>query len=158
MTVQNVRAIGGIMTGRRIAFQDAKKTEYTLESARVVDGKLLLDGKLTGRGAVTSTLIGTTARAVNPNPRASDAEAPKRETERTEQTQSLYTESATASGCDIFILKMGNIQLGVALAHLDNQRGEAINHAICRVKRALDAGVDTKVAVESLNRLLTSPM
>ena len=155
-TIQNVRAVGGIMFGRRIEIQDAKKTEYTLESARVVDGKLLFAGKLTGKGTVTSTLIGTMARAANPIPRASDPDAPRRAV--TEQTQSLYAPSEAGSGCELIFLKMVDMQLGVVLAHQDNERGEAINQAICRVKRVLDAGGDPKAAVESLNRLLASGM
>ena len=148
-----VRTLGGIMHGRRIEIQDAKKTQYTLDSARVVDGKLLLLGLMTGKGTVSFTLVGTTARASNPIPRASDADSPRRAV--TEQTQSLYAASERGTGCELIFLRMGDIQLGVALAHQDNARGEEINQAICRVRRVLDAGGDSKAALDSLNRLLS---
>jgi hypothetical protein len=157
---------------------DGRRAAYLLASARLVDGQIQFTGILTqsrrtrrggsgtGSGGFVSTLIGTTARATNPIPRASDASAPRREVprqtgERNEQTQSLYTPSETGSGCELIFLKMSPgflqekpVQLGVVLAHQDNPLGEQINQAICRVRRALDGKGNTAAAIEALDRLL----
>ena len=151
--VETLRVLSGIMTGARIDILGSPTRSYTLSSARVVDGKLQFTGALSGRGVVTSTLAGTTARASNPLPRASDADAPRR-TVANEQTQSLYAATENGSGCEMIFLRMPGAQLGVVLAHKDNPLGESINRAICRVRRTLDARTDANAALESLNRLL----
>lgn len=151
--VETLRMLSGIMTGARIDIVGQTTRSYTLSSARIVEGKLQFSGTLSGRGVVTSTLAGTTARATNPLPRASDADAPRRAVAN-EQTQSLYAATENGSGCEMIFLRMPGAQLGVVLAHKDNPVGESINRAICRVRRTLDSKTDTTAALESLNRLL----
>lgn len=151
--LETLRILSGIMSGSRIDIQDSSKSNYTLSSARIVDGKLQFTGTLSGRGVVLSTLAGTTARATNPLPRASDADAPRRAVAN-EQTQSLYAATENGSGCEMIFLRMPGAQLGVVVGHRDNRRGEAINQSICRVRRALDAKADAAPALDSLNRLL----
>ena len=152
--VETLRVLSGVMTGARIEILGRTARSYTLSSARLVDGKLQFTGTMSGRGVVISTLAGTTARATNPLPRASDTDAPRR-TAVNEQTQSLYAATEIGSGCEMIFLRMAGVQLGVVLAHRDNPKGEAINRAICRVRRALGAKADTVPALESLNRLLS---
>jgi hypothetical protein len=175
-----LRAIGGVMYGKVIKVQlnEPRRASYQLDGARLVNGQIQFIGITTESGSIgrrgygsassgfTSILIGTTARATNPIPRASDASAPRREVprqtgERNEQTQSLYTPSETGSGCELIFLKMSPgflqkepVQLGVVLAHQDNPLGERINQAICRVRRALDSKGDATAAIEALDRLL----
>ena len=151
--VETLKVLSGIMTGARIDILGPATRSYKLSSARIVDGKLQFTGTLRGRGVVTSTLAGTTARATNPIPRASDADAPKR-IAANEQTQSLYAATENGSGCEMIFLRMPGAQLGVVVAHKDNALGESINQAICRVRRALDSKVDPVPALNSLNRLL----
>ena len=174
-----LRAVGGVMYGKEIRVQmNDQRAAYILDGARIVSGQIQFTGILTqtrstrrggsgtGSGGFISTLIGTTARATNPMPRATDASAPRREVPRqtgesNEQTQSLYTPSETGSGCELIFLKMSPgflqkepVQLGVVLAHQDNPLGERINQAICRVRRALDSKGDATAAIEALDRLL----
>lgn len=183
--------MGGVMKGREIEarLDDGRIVRYGLHQAEVIDGRLRFTGGLsiissagsrrtgagrrTGGGSamgtshVTAMLVGTTARASNPIPRATDASAPRRNAqpampatgERNEQTQSLYAQAEAGSGCELIFLKVHvggaePVQLGVVLAHQDNQLGEEINRAICRVRRALDAKADAGSALDALNRLL----
>ena len=113
-----------------------------------------------------ATLVGTTARSENPIPRATDASAPRREGPRSsprpaaelnEQTQSLYAASEAGTGCELIFLRIETsppTQLGVVLAHRDNPFGLELNQAICRIRRAIDAGAATAAPLAALNQLL----
>ncbi|MBX3278126.1 MAG: hypothetical protein KF868_09005 [Acidobacteria bacterium] len=158
------RSIGGVMRGREIEIIQRRgvKLKYVLREARLRNGKLELTGHI-GSRSFTGAVVGTTARATNPIPRATDASAPRRSAaqqnaERNEQTQSLYASTEAGSGCELVYLKMSPgfpaAQLGVVLAHQDNPLGERINQEICRIRRALDARSDAGPAVEALNQLL----
>jgi hypothetical protein len=175
-----LRAVGGVMYGKVIKVQlsETRRASYQLDGARLVNGQIQFNGVIAesrrlgriwhgiGGGGFISTLIGTTARATNPMPRATDASAPRREVPRqtgesNEQTQSLYTPTEIGSGCELIFLKMSPgflqkepVQLGVVLAHQDNPLGERINQAICRVRRALDGKGEATAAIEALDRLL----
>lgn len=158
------RSIGGVMRGREIEIIHRRgvKLKYVLREARLRDGKLELTGRI-GSRSFTGVVVGTTARATNPIPRATDASAPRRSeaqqnTERNEQTQSLYAATEAGSGCELVYLKMSPgftaSQLGVVLAHQDNPLGERINQEICRIRRAMDQGSDATAALAILNQLL----
>jgi hypothetical protein len=89
--------------------------------------------------------------------------------EKTEQTQSLYAQAEAVTGCGIMFLsltlpdrlraKMGRIadplQLGVLLKPFDNELGEEINRAICRLLQR-EQSRDQSASLSQLNRLLTS--
>lgn len=82
-------------------------------------------------------------------------------TERNEQTQSLFSAGATGTGCELLFLKMqptgqaAPVQIGVVLAHQDNERGNEINKHVCRVVRALHAKENADEALAKLNQLLS---
>jgi hypothetical protein len=91
------------------------------------------------------------------NPQAPPAER----TERNEQTQSLFSAAEACTGCELPFLKMqameaAPLQVGVVLAHQDNERGNEINKQICRVVRALEAKENTDEALAKLKQSLNS--
>jgi hypothetical protein len=91
------------------------------------------------------------------NPQAPPAER----TERNEQTQSLFSAAEAGTGCELLFLKMQSIevapiQVGVVLAHQDNERGNEINQQICRVVRALESKENTDEALAKLKQSLNS--
>jgi hypothetical protein len=89
--------------------------------------------------------------------------------EKTEQTQSLYAQSETVTGCGVMFLKlrlpqrlrarMGPIaeplQLGVVLKSSDNERGEKIVKQICLLLQKPDSRSQL-VSLDRLNHLLVS--
>ena len=176
-----LRVVSGLMTENRIAIQrsewinrGAHLFDYTLTSARIVEGRLEFTGSLQKPGKqspqiVASTLITTAARSANPWPGASSSTARARkpadpnkpEAERNEQTQSLYSaETDVGLGCELIYLKMiapiqlQPIQIGVVLAHQDNNLGNEINQAICQIVRGLRAGTKVSEPLAKLNQLL----
>ncbi len=88
--------------------------------------------------------------------------------EKTEQTQSLYAQSETVTGCSVMFLKLmmpgrlrarigsaaGPLQLGMVMKVLDNQRGEEISNQICRLQTS--ANRNQSASLDQLNRLLLS--
>lgn len=80
--------------------------------------------------------------------------------ERNEQTQSLFSAGESGTGCELLFLRMqptmqgASLQVGVVLAHQDNERGNEINKQICRVVRALHAKESTDEALAKLNQAL----
>lgn len=94
--------------------------------------------------------------AVAPSERTAE-----RPIERNEQTQSLFSAAETGTGCELLFLKLQPpgqptpTQVGVVLAHQDNERGVEINAAVCRVVRALNAKENVDEAVRRLNQLLS---
>lgn len=181
-SIEPLRTAEGVMTETRIVIRrsnwinDAKPIyEYRLASAWITDGKLVFTGSLrpwNGRKAdvVKATLISTTARSANPWPGANSPTARERRTpaqrergaaEVNEQTQSLYSAAEAGSGCELIHLKMPvpgqarPLQVGVALAHKDNDWGVKINQAICRLVRTMNANEKTDDALEKLNRLIS---
>jgi hypothetical protein len=89
--------------------------------------------------------------------------------EKTEQSQSLYAQAEAVTGCGIMFLrltlpdrlraKMGRVaeplQLGVLLKPFDNELGEEINRAICRLLHRQQSR-DQSASLSQLNRLLTT--
>jgi hypothetical protein len=89
--------------------------------------------------------------------------------EKTEQTQSLYAQSETVTGCGVMFLKlmlpprlrarMGTVaaplQLGIVLKAFDNERGEEISKQICRLAQTSE-NRDRSASLAQLNRLLVS--
>lgn len=83
--------------------------------------------------------------------------------ERNEQTQSLFSAGESGTGCELLFLKMQPtaqgappLQVGVVLAHQDNERGNEINKQVCRVVRALHAKESTDAALAKLNQALNA--
>lgn len=82
--------------------------------------------------------------------------------ERNEQTQSLFSAGESGTGCELLFLKMqptaqsAPLQVGVVLAHQDNERGNEINKQVCRVVRALHAQESTDDALAKLKQALNS--
>jgi hypothetical protein len=90
--------------------------------------------------------------------------------EKTEQTQSLYAQSETATGCGVMFLQLtlsrrlrarigataGPLQLGVVLKPFDNERGDEIVKKVCLLLQ-ISNNRDQSVRVDQLNRLLVSP-
>lgn len=87
----------------------------------------------------------------------------------TEQTQSLYAQADANTGCGVMFLgltlpqrlrgRMGrgveSLQLDVVFKPFDNERGEEINRAICRLLQIREAG-EQAAGISDLNRLLIS--
>ncbi|MCI0338249.1 MAG: hypothetical protein L0226_11770 [Acidobacteria bacterium] len=180
--IEPLREVSGVMKDNRIKVEQSDWInkgkplfEYTLMSARIVDGRLEFTGSLREAGkneaAVTrAMLIATTARSANPWPGAGSSTARERRPtsqgqqrergEATEQTQSLYSAAEAGSGCELLYLKMqaprrsSPLQVGVVLAPRDNELGNQINQAVCRVVRAMNARENTNEALARLNRLI----
>ncbi|QQS44996.1 MAG: hypothetical protein IPM66_13570 [Acidobacteriota bacterium] len=175
--VEPARVAGGVMTGRRI---EVRRNDWinpgralftlTLTGAGISDGRLQFTGVLQRAGSArsekfTAPLVSTTARSANPWPNASapTARAKKKDMtaeEVSEQTQSLYSGADTGSGCELLFLRLpyptprSSLQVGVALAHQDNDLGERINHSVCQIVRDLREGKSTNEALARLNELL----
>ncbi len=89
--------------------------------------------------------------------------------EKTEQTQSLYAQAEANTGCGAIFLRLTlperlrarmervaePLQLGFVLKPFDNERGEEINRAICRMLQTREAGIQAS-SLNELNRLLAS--
>lgn len=90
------------------------------------------------------------------------APPPAERAERNEQTQSLFSAGESGTGCELLFLKMqptaqaAPLQVGVVLAHQDNERGNEINKRVCRVVRALHAQENTDEALAKLKQSLNS--
>lgn len=175
--VEPVRTAGGVMTGKRI---EVRRNDwissgralfvYTLTSATISDGRLEFSGTLRRQGGtasqkITATLASTTARSVNPWPNASAPTARSRKKEQTaaeisEQTQSLYSGADPGSGCELMFLQIpypsprSKLQVGVVLAHQDNDLGNQINQTVCQIIRALNGNQKADEALARLNQLL----
>jgi hypothetical protein len=180
-SLEPLRVASGLMTENRIAVRrsdwinaGAPLFDYTLVGARMAEGRLEFSGSLMAPGkskaqVVTSTLITTTARSANPWPGATSSTARERrpagqkpEGEANEQTQSLYSAATDVGlGCELIYLKIvapmqsEPLQVGVVLAHRDNERGNEINQAICRIVRAMKTGADATELLAKLNHLLS---
>ncbi len=182
--IEPLRIASGLMQDNRISIRrsdwindGAPLFDFTLAHARVTDGRLVFTGLLKEPGkakaeVVTATLVSTVARSANPWPNASAPTAKDRKAaskspesqaagEKNEQNQSLYSSVEVGSGCELIYLKMqapkqsAPIQVGVVLAHQDNQVGEEINQAVCRLVRAMKAKESTDEALSKLNRLIS---
>lgn len=173
--VEPARVAGGVMTGRRIEVRrndwiNPGRALFTfdLTGARISDGRLQLDGILRGGarpGRITATLASTTARSANPWPNANapTARAKKKNMtaeEVSEQTQSLYSGADQGSGCELMFLQVpyptprSSLQVGVSLAHQDNDLGERINHSVCQIVRNLRDGKSADEELARLNGML----
>ncbi len=176
--IEPQRTLSGVMTGNRIAIAESDwinpvkpMMEYRLTGASLVDGRLEFDGSLKVSGkpkaeSVKASLLSTVARSANPWPNASAPTARERKPsgergEVNEQTQSLYSSTETGSGCEVVFLRMiptgqkAPLQVGIVLAHQDNETGIQINQAICRVVHALSAKADAADALKKLNQLIS---
>jgi hypothetical protein len=177
--VEPLRTASGLMRDNRISIRQsdwindgAPLFDYTLTGARIVGGRLEFTGSLEEPGktktVVRVMLVSTSARSANPWPNASAPTARDRRPaagrergEVSEQTQSLYSAAEAGSGCELIYLKLtppgqtNAIQVGVVLAHQDNARGQAINHALCRVVRAMTTKGNPSEALAQLNRAIS---
>jgi hypothetical protein len=180
--LEPLRVASGLMTGDRIAvrrsdwIRDGQPLfDYTLTGARLSGDRLEFTGTLVEAGnskahAVTATLLTTSARSANPWPSTASATARDRqprqrpaEGERNEQTQSLYSAMAEVGlGCELVFLKLATplqseaLQVGVVLAHQDNERGNQINRALCHIVRAMKTGAGAGEALARLNQILST--
>ncbi len=180
-TSEPLRVVSGLMQENRINVRRSDWInegrplfEYVLASARLVDGKLEFvgsyrDPRRQKADVVTATLISTTARSANPWPNASTPTARDRRPankqgdrgEVNEQTQSLYSAAEFGSGCELIYLRLqppgqqAPLQVGVVLAHQDNEWGNQINQAVCRVVRAMNAKENVDQAVTKLTRSIS---
>lgn len=175
--IEPQRILSGVMTGSRIAIAESDwinpvkpVMEFRLTGASIVDGRLEFAGSLKVSGkpkalAITASLLSTVARSANPWPSANSSTARERKAsgeraEANEQTQSLYSSTETGSGCEVVFLRMippgqkAPLQVGVVLAHQDNEAGIQINQAICRVVNAQSAKADAAEALKKLNQLI----
>jgi len=173
--VEPARVAGGVMTGRRIEVRrndwiNPGRALFTFEltGAGISNGRLQLDGILrrgTRSEKISAPLVSTTARSANPWPNASapTARAKKKNLtaeEVSEQTQSLYSGADQGSGCELMFLQVpyptprSSLQVGITLAHQDNDLGEGINHSICQIVRNLREGKSTNEALARLNEML----
>ncbi len=181
--IEPLRVLSAIMRDNTIYVQmnDGRtRYEYFLSRAQLINGRLQFQGSWASSSGrvkvvapiVTATLVGTMARIDNPWPNAaqrapsrrlSSPEVQERRGEVTEQTQSLYAPTTVISGCGVIYLKLSlpdrrtapPVQLGVVLAHQDNQLGEKINQTICSIVRALSSrGEDLEAHLRQLNALL----
>jgi hypothetical protein len=178
--IEPTRTASGVMKDRVISIRrsdwindGAPLLDFTLTGARIVRGHLEFSGTVqpagrAGTQPLAALLAATSARSANPWPSATSATARERRAaakkergEVNEQTQSLHSAAEAGSGCELLFLKLtppgekAPLQVGVVLAHQDNPRGEEINHAVCRVVRALNAKGNPAEAVAGLNRLLS---
>lgn len=181
--IEAVRVVSGVMRETGIVVRQSDWInrgkdifEYRLASARIVDGRLEFFGSYREAGkekadVVMATLIATNARSANPWPSAASSTATERRAaqqnqqrergEVTEQTQSLHSAAETGSGCEVIFLRLqppgqpNPLQIGVTLAHQDNEMGNRINQGICRVVRLLNAKENTDEALTRLNRLIS---
>ncbi|HWQ33528.1 MAG TPA: hypothetical protein VNQ79_11795 [Blastocatellia bacterium] len=178
--IEPARTASGVMKGRVISVRRSDwindgtpLLDFTLSEARLARGHLEFIGTAQSAGQagaqmLTAQLAATSARSANPWPSATSATAKERRAaakkergEVNEQTQSLYSAAEAGSGCELLFLKLTPpgektpLQVGVVLAHQDNARGEEINHAVCRIVRALTAKGNPGKAVAELNRLLS---
>lgn len=176
--VEPVRVAGGVMTGKRI---EVRRNNWinpgralfslTLNQAAIADGRLQFTGTVQraggGSGKISATLVSTTARSANPWPNANapTARAKKKDmtaAEVSEQTQSLYSGADTGSGCELMFLQVpypaprSTLQVGVVLAHIDNDLGFQINHTVCQIVRALRDKQNPDEALAQLNGLLSN--
>ncbi len=175
--VEPVRTAGGVMTGKRI---EVRRNDwinsgralfvFTLSTATITDGRLHFTGTLRRTGGtttqkVTGTLISTTARSANPWPNASAPTARSKKKDQTaaeitEQTQSLYSGADPGSGCEVMFLQISypaprsKLQVGVVLAHQDNDLGFQINQTVCQIVRVLNSNQNAEEALARLNQLL----
>jgi hypothetical protein len=113
----------------------------------------------------TASQLGQLAQATQDTAR----KTPPAPGEKTEQTQSLYAQSETSTGCGVIFLKltlprrlrarMGSIaeplQLGVVLKPFDNERGEEIVKQVCLLLQISESR-NQAVSLTQLNRLLVS--
>lgn len=178
--VEPLRVASGLMQDNRISVRRSdwinegqRMFDLTLLKADIANGRLQFTGRLqpAGKGkaqTIVATLVSSNARSANPWPGADSQTArtrkpaDKRERgEVSEQTQSLYSAAEAGSGCEMMFLKLTPpgqktpLQAGVVLAHQDNEQGEQINHAVCRIVRALDEKAATDEALTELNQLLS---
>ncbi|MFN7947556.1 MAG: hypothetical protein U0Z53_19560 [Blastocatellia bacterium] len=176
--VEPTRTASGVMKDRVISIRRSDwindgtpLLDFKLTGARLTNGRLEFTGTAQTAGQtrpLTALLASTSARSANPWPNASSNTAKDRKAaikkergEVNEQTQSLYSAAEAGSGCELLFLKLTPpgaktpLQVGVVLAHQDNPRGEEINHAVCRVVRALNNKRNTAEAIAGLNRLLS---
>jgi hypothetical protein len=184
-SIEPRRTLSGVMWETRITIGQSdwinpvrELYEYRLASARIVDGHLEFVGSFREVGkdkadVVVARLIATSARSANPWPGATSSTARERRPrtqsaqqerpggEVNEQTQSLYSAANTGSGCELVYLKMQPpnsrlpLQVGVVLAHQDNEMGNQINQALCRVIRTMNAGENTDDALGKLNQRIS---
>jgi hypothetical protein len=180
--IEPLRTLSGVMKDNRIVIKHSDWInngshlyDYTITKASIVEGHLVFTGSLRaskgGVGEVPATLVATSARSANPWPNAASSSARDRRPaahpqqrergEVTEQTQSLYSVADIGSGCELIFLKIqppksrSPLQVGVVLAHQDNEWGNQINQSLCRVVRAINAKEKTEEALKKLNQLIS---
>lgn len=167
MSNQVTATIGGVMSNaanpwpsaREERRSDAKKSkEQEKKAGEQQQGREAKNPETAGQLGQLAQSTQDTARTTPPAPG-----------EKTEQTQSLYAQSETSTGCGVMFLRltlsrqlrarMGvnaePLQLGVVLKPFDNERGEEIVKQVCLLLQISESR-NQAVRLAQLNRLLVS--
>jgi hypothetical protein len=167
MSDQVTATIGGVMSNAANPWPSARE-ERRSEAKKSKEEEKKAGEQQQGREAKnpeTAAQLGQLAQATQDTAR----KTPPAPGEKTEQTQSLYAESETSTGCGVMFLKltlprrlrarMGAIaeplQLGVVLKPFDNERGEEIVKQVCLLLQKSE-NRNQAVSLTQLNRLLVS--
>jgi hypothetical protein len=174
-SIEPLRTLNGVMRGPSIdgRFNQAGREihfSFVLDGAAMANGGLRLNGtfRAAGRAArASATILASTARVRNPRSASTDQVYRKQDEPDSRASVGQDGQAVLVSGCEVLFLRLipgpkmqsligsgDTIQLGVVLASLDNEAGEAINRLICRLAQGrLDGPVAAK-HIDELNRLL----
>ena len=167
MSDQVTATIGGVMSNAANPWPSARE-ERRSEAKKSKEEEKKAGEQQQGREAKnpeTAGQLGQLAQATQDTAR----KTPPAPGEKTEQTQSLYAQSETSTGCGVMFLKltlpprlrarMGAIaeplQLGVVLKPFDNERGEEIVKQVCLLLQISESR-NQAVSLAQLNHLLVS--
>jgi hypothetical protein len=175
--VEPLRVLGGEMRGRAITGRlervgQPTSFSFTIAKADIAQGRLRLNGSFSiGRLSeqASATINGIMAKAADPWPGPREEKKDQKAGERNEQTQSLYAQAETGTGCELMFCSLTlsprlrarlgagpTVQLGVVLDPFDNPRGEEINRQFCRILRSKPDSPEMTSAIERLNHLFAS--
>ena len=159
--------IGGVMSNAANPWPSAREERHS-ETKKPKEEEQKAGAQQQGRetrNPETAGQLGQLAQATQDTAR----KTPLAPGEKTEQTQSLYAQSETVTGCSVMFLKltlprrlrarMGAIaeplQLGVVLKPFDNERGEEIVKQVCLLLQKSE-NRNQSASLHQLNRLLVS--
>lgn len=160
-------AIAGVMasaanpwpSAREVQRKDTKKSkEEEKKAGEQQQGREAKSPETAGQLGQLAQSTQDTARKTPPAPG-----------EKTEQTQSLYAQSEANTDCGVMFLsltlpqqlraRMGQpfdpLQLGVVVKPFDNERGEKITRAVCRLLQTRESKAQS-AGLRELNHLLSS--
>jgi hypothetical protein len=167
MSDQVTATIGGVMSNAANPWPSARE-ERRSEAKKSKEEEKKGGEQQQGREAKnpeTAGQLGQLAQATQDTAR----KTPPAPGEKTEQTQSLYSQSETSTGCGVMFLKLtlprrlrarigaiaDPLQLGVVLKPFDNERGEEIVKQVCLLLQKSESR-NQAASLAGLNRLLVS--